>query len=94
MRSLRRRLQALREPILCISLVRAADFGNAPGLRARSTHLTDVSTSQLLRSCYLARTSRWIAAKTIAAETPNMRAPFVASNGPSKRHAGVRTRSP
>jgi hypothetical protein len=36
----------------------------------------------------------YITAKTIAAETPNMSAPFVASSGPSNRHDGVRSTSP
>jgi hypothetical protein len=37
---------------------------------------------------------RWITAKTIAVETPNIRAPFAASSGPNNHHDGVRSRSP
>jgi hypothetical protein len=58
-------------------------------------HLANAPTNaQYLRSSNLARTNRCITAKAIAAETPNMSAPFVASSGPSNRHDGVRSRSP
>lgn len=50
--------------------------------------------AQYLRSSNLVRSSRWITAKTMAVETPNMRAPFAASNGPNNRHDGVISRSP
>jgi hypothetical protein len=57
--------------------------------------LADAPTNaQDLRSTNLARTNRCMTAKTIAAETPNMSAPFVASSGPSNRHDRVRSRSP
>lgn len=52
------------------------------------------TNAQYLRSSNLAITNLCITAKTIAAETPNMSAPFVASSGPSNRHDGVRSRSP
>jgi hypothetical protein len=52
------------------------------------------TTAQYLRSSNLAKTKRCITANTIAAETPNMSAPFVASSGPSNRHDGVRSTSP
>ncbi len=52
------------------------------------------TNAQYLRSSNLARTNLCITAKTIAAETPNMSAPFVASSGPSNRHDGVRSTSP
>jgi hypothetical protein len=53
-----------------------------------------IERSQERRSSNLARTNRCITANTIAAETPNMSAPLVASSGPSKRHDGVRSTSP
>jgi hypothetical protein len=52
------------------------------------------TNAQDLRSSYLARANRWITAKTIAVETPNMSTPFAASSGPSNRHDGVIRRSP
>lgn len=71
---------------------RAAISGDRHTYRAQ---LANAPTStQCLRSSNLARTNRWITAKTIAAETPNMSAPFVASSGPSNRHDGVRSTSP
>src|SRR5215475_11723539 len=51
-----------------------------------SRALANASTNaQYLRSSNLARSSRWMTAKTIAVETPNMSAPFAASSGPNNR---------
>ena len=61
------------------------------GLRAVAQ---DAFEGQFRRSSNLARSTRCTTAKTIAAETPNIRAPLVASSGPSRRHAGVSSKSP
>ena len=89
----KRLIQGARRGSVTLEALRAVAREAFDQLSARRPNINSVS-SQSRRSSNRARSTRCTTANTMAVETPNIRAPLVASIAPSRRQAGVISKSP